>query len=150
MFLKKSKAQSISILTTCIIPPLHLKDHFWSGSKMVHMQYFQLRETYLTKALAIDPRDGVFTYSDPLTGDILLETIEQGTVDTLVKQSYLVKRKCWSIFKHVIKKETQQLDDGYLKVSSFEISQDAEYLMLWTNVSSVCIMFCKCCQMIML
>lgn len=61
---------------------------------MVHMQYFQLRETYLTKALAIDPRDGVFTYSDPLTGDILLETIEQGTVDTLVKQSYLVKRKC--------------------------------------------------------
>lgn len=42
--------------------------------------------------LVTDPRDGLFTYSDPLTGDILLETIEQGTVDTLVKQSYLVRR----------------------------------------------------------
>ncbi|KAI7851082.1 dipeptidyl peptidase IV N-terminal region-domain-containing protein [Circinella umbellata] len=64
-----------------------------------------------------DPRDGVFTFTDPRTNDILIESVEDGGTKVLVKTSDLL------------------VNDGVLTVSSFEISADFEYIMLWTNVT---------------
>ncbi|KAI9274596.1 dipeptidyl peptidase IV N-terminal region-domain-containing protein [Phascolomyces articulosus] len=64
-----------------------------------------------------DPRDGVFTFTDKTTNDILIESVEDGETKILVKTSDL------------------RVNDGILSVSSFEISADFEYIMLWTNVT---------------
>ena len=37
-----------------------------------------------------DPRDGVFTFTDPTTSDILIESVEDGETKVLVKTSDLV------------------------------------------------------------
>ncbi|KAI9486848.1 MAG: dipeptidyl peptidase IV N-terminal region-domain-containing protein [Benjaminiella poitrasii] len=65
-----------------------------------------------------DPRDGIYTYTDPTTKDILLKSIEDGKSEVLVRASDL------------------KVGDGYLEVQSFEISQDSLYLLLRTNVTS--------------
>ncbi|KAI9016373.1 dipeptidyl peptidase IV N-terminal region-domain-containing protein [Phycomyces nitens] len=62
-----------------------------------------------------DPRDGIFTQRDPVTNDILLESIEDGKSTVYVKADDLV------------------VGQGLLDVNSFELSQDAEYIMLRTN-----------------
>ncbi|KAI8380933.1 dipeptidyl peptidase IV N-terminal region-domain-containing protein [Radiomyces spectabilis] len=64
-----------------------------------------------------DPRDGIFTFRDQTTNDILLESIEDGSTQVFVKASDL------------------RIGDKQLEVESFEISGDAKYLMLWTNVT---------------
>ncbi|KAI9322088.1 dipeptidyl peptidase IV N-terminal region-domain-containing protein [Dichotomocladium elegans] len=64
-----------------------------------------------------DPRDGVFSYSDRSTGDILLESVQDGTSEVLVKATDLA------------------IDGDLLAVSSFQISPDGQFLMLWTNVT---------------
>lgn len=66
-----------------------------------------------------DPRDGIFTYTDPNTNDILLESVEDGRSEVFVQASDL------------------KVNDTFLDVQSFEISQDAQYLLLKTNVTSV-------------
>lgn len=86
----------------------------------------------------------MFTYRDPTTDDILLETVEDGKTEVLVKMSNLVTRKLlifvWrpdELRLCLCFLYAQQLDQGHLEVASFEISGDAEYLLLWTNVTSV-------------
>lgn len=69
-----------------------------------------------------DPRDGIFTYTDPNTNDILLESVEDGRSEVFVQASDLKVN-----------------DTSFINVQSFEISQDAQYLLLKTNVTSVCI-----------
>ncbi|KAI8644674.1 dipeptidyl peptidase IV N-terminal region-domain-containing protein [Parasitella parasitica] len=66
-----------------------------------------------------DPRDGIYTYRDPKTNDILLESIQDRQSQVFVKAKDLK-------FKHMD-----------LDVDSFELSHDAQYLLLKTNVSSV-------------
>jgi hypothetical protein len=41
----------------------------------------------------IDPRDGIFTYTDPNTNDILLESVETGKTEIFVEASNLVSYK---------------------------------------------------------
>ncbi|CAO0801292.1 unnamed protein product [Mucor circinelloides] len=65
-----------------------------------------------------DPRDGIFTYTDPNTNDILLESVEDGRSEVFVQASDL------------------KVNDTFINVQSFEISQDAQYLLLKTNVTS--------------
>lgn len=38
----------------------------------------------------IDPRDGIFTYTDPNTNDILLESVETGKTEIFVEARNLV------------------------------------------------------------
>ncbi|KAI7905249.1 dipeptidyl peptidase IV N-terminal region-domain-containing protein [Cokeromyces recurvatus] len=66
----------------------------------------------------LDPRDGIYTYTDPDTNDILLASIEDGESEIFVRASDL------------------KVGDGFLEVQSFEISQDSEYLLLRTNVTN--------------
>ncbi|KAI7893265.1 dipeptidyl peptidase IV N-terminal region-domain-containing protein [Mucor mucedo] len=65
-----------------------------------------------------DPRDGIYTYRDPLSNDILLESIEDRKSQVFVEEKDLV------------------IDSGILSVSSFELSYDAQYILLKTNVSA--------------
>ncbi|CAO3598139.1 unnamed protein product [Absidia cylindrospora] len=64
-----------------------------------------------------DSNDGIFTYRDPQTNDILLESIEDRESQVFVEMKDL------------------QVGKGALNVEKFEISQDAQYLMLFTNVT---------------
>ncbi|KAI8098851.1 dipeptidyl peptidase IV N-terminal region-domain-containing protein [Halteromyces radiatus] len=64
-----------------------------------------------------DAQDGVFTYRDPQTNDILLEAIEDGSSRIYVEMKDL------------------QIENNPLNVERFEVSQDAQYLMLYTNVT---------------
>lgn len=70
-----------------------------------------------------DPRDGIFTYTDPNTNDILLESVEDGKSEIFVQASDL------------------EVNGTFIQVQSFEISQDAQFLLLKTNVTSVCDIF---------
>ncbi|KAI8883468.1 hypothetical protein K501DRAFT_333362 [Backusella circina FSU 941] len=64
-------------------------------------------------------KDGIYTIRDPVTHDILLKHVEDEDTQTLVKASDL------------------QTDQGHhLDVSWYELSQDARYLLLKTNVIS--------------
>ncbi|KAG2236310.1 hypothetical protein INT48_001374 [Thamnidium elegans] len=65
-----------------------------------------------------DPRDGIFTYTNPVTNDILLESVQDGKSEIFVEATDL------------------KIGQGLLHVNSFEISQDAKYLLLKTNVTS--------------
>ncbi|KAI8890997.1 hypothetical protein K501DRAFT_328149 [Backusella circina FSU 941] len=62
-----------------------------------------------------DPRDGIFTYRDPDSNDILLESIENGVAQVFVKEKDL------------------KVKEGVISVDSFALSHDAEYLLLRTN-----------------
>ncbi|SAM07893.1 hypothetical protein [Absidia glauca] len=64
-----------------------------------------------------DAQDGVFTYRDPHTNDILLESIEDRSSHVYVEMKDL------------------EINHGALDVERFEISQDAQYVMLFTNVT---------------
>ncbi|KAI9021768.1 dipeptidyl peptidase IV N-terminal region-domain-containing protein [Phycomyces nitens] len=61
------------------------------------------------------PQDGVYTYRDPATNDILLESVEKRGSRIFVKAKDLI------------------FNDFPLEVSSFEISQDSQYVMLVTD-----------------
>lgn len=65
-----------------------------------------------------DPRDGIYTYTDPNTKDILLESVETRKTEIFVEASNL------------------KIGEGLLDVESFEISQDGQYLLLKTNVTN--------------
>ncbi|KAG0169048.1 hypothetical protein DFQ30_004041 [Apophysomyces sp. BC1015] len=65
-----------------------------------------------------DPRDGIFTYRDPETENIILESIKDSKSQVFVNASDLV------------------VQHGLLDVQSFEISADSKYLMFWTNKTS--------------
>ncbi|KAI8062619.1 dipeptidyl peptidase IV N-terminal region-domain-containing protein [Gongronella butleri] len=62
-----------------------------------------------------DAQDGMFTYRDPVTNDIVLESIESRSVDVYVKMKDLY------------------IDGRPLNVERFQVSQDAQYLTLYTN-----------------
>lgn len=65
-----------------------------------------------------DPRDGIYTYRDPVSNDILLESIEDGKSQVFVEAKDL------------------QIGNGTLEVDSFDLSHDSEYLLFRTNVTS--------------
>ncbi|KAI7907275.1 dipeptidyl peptidase IV N-terminal region-domain-containing protein [Cokeromyces recurvatus] len=65
-----------------------------------------------------DPRDGIYTYRDPNSNDILLESIED-------KKSQIF-----------VKAEDLKTKEGTLDVEAFTLSHDAEYLLLQTNITS--------------
>ncbi|CAO3681278.1 unnamed protein product [Rhizopus stolonifer] len=65
-----------------------------------------------------DPRDGIYTYRDPVSNDILLESIEDGKSQVFVEAKDL------------------QIGNGTLEVHSFDLSHDSEYLLFRTNVTS--------------
>jgi hypothetical protein len=60
-------------------------------------------------------QDGVFTYVQQNTGDIILENVEDQVRSTFVKAGEL------------------QINNKSLIVNSYLISADTEYLMIWTN-----------------
>ncbi|ORX50588.1 hypothetical protein DM01DRAFT_1096895 [Hesseltinella vesiculosa] len=64
-----------------------------------------------------DAQDGLFTYRDPTTNDILLESIEDGSSQIYVEMKDLM------------------LGNKPLHVDRFQVSQDAQYLTLYTNVT---------------
>ncbi|CAO3622792.1 unnamed protein product [Mucor hiemalis] len=66
-----------------------------------------------------DPKDGIYTYRDLDTNDILLESIEDRKSQVFVHEKDL------------------SIEDGIIDVNSFELSYDAEYILLRTNVTSV-------------
>ncbi|KAF7724474.1 hypothetical protein EC973_000983 [Apophysomyces ossiformis] len=68
--------------------------------------------------IGVDPRDGIFTYRDPETDNIILESIQDRKSQVYVNANDLI------------------VDHGLLNVQSFEISADAKYLMFWTNKTS--------------
>ncbi|KAG1043078.1 hypothetical protein G6F43_011751 [Rhizopus delemar] len=65
-----------------------------------------------------DPRDGIYTYRDPVSNDILLESIEDGKSQVFVKAKDL------------------KVGNITLDIHSFDLSHDAEYLLFRTNVTS--------------
>ncbi|KAI8997251.1 dipeptidyl peptidase IV N-terminal region-domain-containing protein, partial [Pilobolus umbonatus] len=65
-----------------------------------------------------DPRDGIYTYRDPNSNDILLESIVDRKPQVFVKEKDLTTKK------------------GLINVESFELSHDSNYLLLRTNVTS--------------
>jgi hypothetical protein len=55
--------------------------------------YLSNKDQSLTKYdiyIYIDPRDGIFTYTDPITNDILLESVEDGKTEVFVQAADLV------------------------------------------------------------
>lgn len=60
-------------------------------------------------------QDGVFTYVQPNTGDIILESVEDQVRSTFVKANEL------------------QINNKPVTVDNYLISADTEYLMIWTN-----------------
>ncbi|KAI8968392.1 dipeptidyl peptidase IV N-terminal region-domain-containing protein [Mycotypha africana] len=66
-----------------------------------------------------DPRDGIFSYTDPETKDILLKSVETGKSELFVKASDLT------------------IGGNLLTVDSFEISEDGEFLFIKTNVTKL-------------
>ncbi|KAI8583529.1 hypothetical protein K450DRAFT_221602 [Umbelopsis ramanniana AG] len=60
-------------------------------------------------------QDGVFTYVQPNTGDIILESVEDQVRSTFVKADEL------------------QINNKSVTVDNYLISADTEYLMIWTN-----------------
>ncbi|KAI9335874.1 dipeptidyl peptidase IV N-terminal region-domain-containing protein [Pilaira anomala] len=65
-----------------------------------------------------DPRDGIYTYRDPVSNDILLESIENRESQVFVQEKDL------------------KVDGKVLDVSSFDLSYDAQYILLRTNVTA--------------
>ncbi|GAA5809797.1 hypothetical protein MFLAVUS_003210 [Mucor flavus] len=65
-----------------------------------------------------DPRDGIYTYRDPISNDILLESIENRESQVFVKEKDL------------------KVNGKTLDVASFDLSYDAQYILLRTNVSA--------------
>ncbi|KAI8372297.1 dipeptidyl peptidase IV N-terminal region-domain-containing protein [Choanephora cucurbitarum] len=65
-----------------------------------------------------DPRDGIYTYRDPNSNDILLESIEDRKSQVFVQEKDL------------------KIDGNLLNVQSFELSHDAEYLLFKTNITA--------------
>lgn len=49
----------------------------------------------------IDPRDGIFTYTDPITNDILLESVEDGKTEVFVQATDLVSTLINSTYPHL-------------------------------------------------
>ncbi|CAO3649934.1 unnamed protein product [Cunninghamella echinulata] len=70
-----------------------------------------------TRYIYIYAQDGVFTYRDPQTNDILLESVESGDSQVYIEQKDL------------------RIDGKNINVDRFEISQDAQYLTLYTNTT---------------
>jgi hypothetical protein len=60
-------------------------------------------------------KDGVFTYIQPNTGDIILENVEDQVKSTFVTADEL------------------KINNQSLVVNDYKISADTEYLMIWTN-----------------
>ncbi|KAI8372414.1 dipeptidyl peptidase IV N-terminal region-domain-containing protein [Blakeslea trispora] len=64
-----------------------------------------------------DPRDGVFSYIEPVTNDVVLQSVEDGIAQVLINGSNL-------------KVNNQTLD-----VQQFEVSSDTQYVLLKTNIT---------------
>ncbi|CEG80338.1 hypothetical protein RMATCC62417_14692 [Rhizopus microsporus] len=66
-----------------------------------------------------DPRDGIYTFRDPVSNDILIESIEDRKSEIFVEAKDL------------------RIKDRLLDVHSFDLSHDSKYLLLRTNVTKV-------------
>ncbi|ORE02181.1 hypothetical protein BCV72DRAFT_309359 [Rhizopus microsporus var. microsporus] len=64
-----------------------------------------------------DPRDGIYTFRDPVSNDILIESIEDRKSEVFVEAKDL------------------RIKDRLLDVHSFDLSHDSKYLLLRTNVT---------------
>lgn len=49
----------------------------------------------------IDPRDGIFTYTDPTTNDILLESVQDGKTEIFVEANDLVSCYFIIVLMHI-------------------------------------------------
>ena len=67
--------------------PLQLKGLVLFGQKMVLVAFHKYKQNLNS---IIDPRDGIYTYRDPVSNDILLESIEDGKSQVFVKAKDLV------------------------------------------------------------
>ncbi|KAK4510874.1 uncharacterized protein ATC70_005309 [Mucor velutinosus] len=103
-------------------------DHQSTDANVDHKKHFQFEDIFnrsftpqYTNLVWVenDPRDGIYTYRDPVSNDILLESIQDRQSQVFVKARDLT------------------FNGMELNVDSFELSHDAQYLLLKTNVSNV-------------